>query len=314
LNPNENRNPGEPGSAPEPAPLRAPWPQPLRITSLVLSLAMLIAACVSLVFAHDVFRTGDARVALGGAGGSVALFTIAISSFRSAGFRNLRQPRKLGLHHDPTHGAGISIPTGRTAVFTTVVAMLGLTAYGGTAAFAWHIGLGETLLPFGRDNREGALFVSLCAAVLGTIAVLIACVRFDTTLYIYRGGVRRHVCRRIFLKKQVLDTFVPWGSITRIGAGDLGVRGGTTAHPVIDLHTAEPLPSDSRTRHDSEHRLAVMAHQLVVEPNTLFALLEKLAEDPACRERLVESDAIDLLCPPPLRERFRAARAKKAIR
>lgn len=289
-------------------PSEAPWPQPLRIVPLVLSIALLIAACVSFAFVQDTIRTKDFQVTLGAAGGSIALFVIARSSFRRAGLRDLRPHRDIRFRHDRDRGPGISIPTRRTEVWTTVAVMLGLAAYGSAAAFAWHSGLGEALLPISRDNSESALFIAVCAAGMGLIAVLIVSIRFETTLYISPRGVRRYVRRRVFFKKQVFDISLSWEGIARIGVGSLGVGGGTTVHPVIDLHTNEPIPPEARTRHDSECRVAVMAHQLVTEPNTLFALLERLAENPRDRELLTKSDAVELLCPPPLRERFRAAR------
>lgn len=281
---------------------------------LVLSIALLTGACVSLAFTFDTFRTSDVRVAIGATGSSIAVLILTISSFRGAGFRNLRLPRSVAVHHDPEHGAGLRIPTNGTDVWTTVAAMLGLTTYGTAAAYASYTGLGEALLPFGRDNREGALFMAVCAVCLGTIAVLIASIRFNTTLYICERGIRRHVRRRIFLKKQVFDMFVPWEGVTRVGVGDLGVRGGNTANPVIDLHTTELVPPESKTRHDSEHRLAIMAHQLVVEPNTLFHLLKRLVDNPRDRGLLADAEALGLLRPPPLRERFRAARTQKGFR
>ncbi|WP_222430079.1 hypothetical protein [Rhodococcus rhodochrous] len=306
LSPSENRSHDE-RDVVESTP-RMPWPQSLRITTLVLAIALLTAACASLGFALDTFRTGHAWITVGAIGGSLAVAVIAISTLRSAGFRNLRTPRSITVQHDPEHGVVLTIFTNRTTMWTTVVAMLGLVAYGSAAAFVWHSGLGEALLPINRDNSESALFIAVCAASMGLIAILIVSIRFETTLYICQRGVRRHVRRRVFFKKQVFDIFLSWEGITRIGVGNLGVGGGTTVHPVIDLHTAEPITPEARTRHDSEYRVAVMAHQLVTEPNTLFALLERLAENPHDRELLTKSDAVDLLRPPPLRERFRAAR------
>lgn len=288
-----------------------PWPQPLRTAPLVLAIALLTAACASLGFALDTIRTGHAWITVGAIGGSLAVAVIAISTFRSAGFRNLRTPRSITVRHDAEHGAVLTIFTNRTNTWTTIVAVLGLVAYGSTAAFAWHSGLGEALLPISRDNSEGSLFIAVCAAAMILIAILILSIRFETTLYICPRGVRRHVRRRVLFEKQVFDIFLPWESITRVEVGHLGVGGGTTVHPVIDLHTTEPIPPAARTRHDSEYRVAIMAHQLVTEPNTLFALLERLAAKPHDRELLTKSDAIDLLRPPPLRERFRMIRTQE---
>jgi len=291
-----------------------PWPQSIRIATLVLAIVLLTTACTSLGFALDTFRTGHILAAVGATGGSLAVAVIAISTFRSAGFRNLRTPRSITVQHDSGHFAGLKISTNRTDVWATVVVMLGFITYGSAAAFAWRNALGEALLPISRDNREGALFIAVCAATMSLTAILIVSIRFETTLYIGQQGVQRYVHRRVFFKKQVFEIFLPWEGITRIGVGDLGVGGGTMAHPVIDLHTTEPIPLEARTRHDSEYRLAVMAHQLVVEPNTLFVLLERLAENPRDRELLARSDAVALLRPPSLRERFRAARRSSCQR
>ncbi len=58
-----------------------------------------------------------------------------------------------------------------------------------------------------------------------------------------------------------------------------------------------------------------MAHVLPVEPNTLLALLRKLHAEPEQRALITRPDAVELLRPPPpLFERFRAARAQKTAR
>lgn len=54
-----------------------------------------------------------------------------------------------------------------------------------------------------------------------------------------------------------------------------------------------------------------MAHALTSEPNTLFALLKRLHENPDDRKLISEPNAAELLRPPPLLERFRIARTLK---
>ncbi|MGN5239325.1 hypothetical protein [Rhodococcus sp. SJ-3] len=190
--------------------------------------------------------------------------------------------------------------------------LLGITAYGVTISIGWLTGVSKSLVPFGRATQEIAIISATGAAVTGAGALLLASVRFTTVLHIYPNGIRRYARRRIVFSIRESDLFLHWDEIAQISPGDLGVRVGSAPHPVIALTTTSLVPQAFRTHHDGDYSVAIMAHKLVSEPNTLFALLKRLHEKPHDRKLISEPSATELLRPPPLRERFRSARAHKA--
>ncbi|TCN55911.1 hypothetical protein EV641_103258 [Rhodococcus sp. SMB37] len=122
---------------------------------------------------------------------------------------------------------------------------------------------------------------------------------FTTVLHIYPNGIRRYARRRILFSIRESDLFLHWDEIAQISQGDLGVRVGSASHPVIDLSTTSTVPIPLRTQHDADNLVAIMAHMLISESNTLFALLKHLHENPHDRKLVSEPSAAELLRPPP---------------
>ncbi len=292
------------------------WPQPLRFIPLAFAFMILAVGTLAVALAvRDLRRAPFLLAPAGFVGGAAALALLSLLGFQEAGFRHIRLSRTVQTREDPDFGTGVRIPMSRTLAPLLIAALAGGAVYGASAAAAWYLGVGEALLPSGRDTRGGAMVMAGCA--IGSIAVILlfTVTRFDTTVSIYRDGVERYVRRRILFSTQVSRLFLPWNEISAIGVGDIGVRGNFEPgkHPAIDLYT-EFVPDSVRTLHDTDHRITLMAHVLPVEPNTLLALLRKLHAEPEQRALITRPDAVELLRPPPLFERFRAARAQKTAR
>ncbi|QXU53236.1 hypothetical protein [Rhodococcus sp. LW-XY12] len=285
-----------------------PWPQHFHVVAMLISVLMIALVPVFAALTLQQWTQDDVLAAAGFAGITLGLALSSPICFHEAGIRHLSLSRLVVHHHHPEHGAGIRIPTRRWGISTVVGTALALGTYSLAAAIAVSHRSGESLLPHGRTESEGLPFLIVLVFVCFATAVFLLVVRSDTRLDIYRGGIRRRVCRRVLTHAQLIDHFIPWNEIERIEVGDLGVRLGSAQYPVVDLFTVSPTAEDLRTRHDGVNRFAVMVHQLAVEPNTLFTLMKRLVENPCDRGLLTGSGAVDLLRPPPLRERFRAAR------
>ncbi|MCK0093820.1 hypothetical protein MWU77_23925 [Rhodococcus sp. F64268] len=289
-----------------------PWPQAFRPSQLAASVAVALAAALSGATAWNGARGGEPLTALGFAGLSLTTLLVSVGLLQESGFRHIALPRRISRHTDGEHGPGVTVPMSRSSIPAMITILVGVTAYGLIIWIGWLAGVSDSLVPFGRDTREVAILSATGAAVTGVGALLLASVRFTTALRIYPNGIRRYARRRIVFSIRESDLFLHWDEIAQISPGELGVRVGSAPHPVINLTTTSSVPSALRTQHDADYSIAIMAHTLVSEPNTLFALLKRLHENPHDRNLINEPSAAELLRPPPLRERFRSARAQKA--
>ncbi|RVW00380.1 hypothetical protein [Rhodococcus spongiicola] len=195
-----------------------------------------------------------------------------------------------------------------------MITMLGGTAVGGlSTTVAWYLGIGETLLPFGRETNSGANYMGICGGVALVVALFLLAIRLPTTVSIYPTGVRRHVRQWRGLSFKTYDAFLRWEDIAHIAADELVTGAGWTEarNPRITLQSSTRIPAGQQLKFDGENEITLMAYQLVAEPNTLLALLRFLKDNPDQRGIVARPDARELLTPPPLRERFRAARLAK---
>ncbi|MFD6893095.1 hypothetical protein ACFWB0_00930 [Rhodococcus sp. NPDC060086] len=238
----------------------------------------------------------------------MAALLIGVGLLQESGLRHISLPRRIVHHADCRYGAGVNVPMVRSLIPALIAVLVGITVYGLTIWISWLADVSDSLVPFGRDTREVAIFAAIGSAVTGTAVLLLSSVRFTTSLQIYPSGIRRYTRRRILFSIRESELFLRWGDIAQISPGSLGIRIGSAGHPVVNLSTTSIVPMSLRTQHDSDNLVAVMTHMLISEPNTLFGLLERLHENPDDRNLISEPNAAELLRPPPLLERFRAAR------
>ncbi|WP_127946780.1 hypothetical protein [Rhodococcus spongiicola] len=230
-----------------------------------------------------------------------------------SGFRSIGLPRRITACDSDRYGQGIQIPKERLEHAALITALFGAATAGLTTAITWYLGIGETLLPFGRETNAGANFMGVCGGVALIAALFLLAIRLPTTVSIHPTGVRRHVRQWRGLSFKTYDAFLRWDDIARISADELVVGGGSseTGRPRITLKSATPVPAEHQLGFDGENEITLMAYQLVAEPNTLLALLQFMRDNPDQRGIVARPDARELLTPPPLRERFRAARLAK---
>lgn len=289
-----------------------PWPQKFKPLTLLFAIAIAVAAVLTTAICLRRLVYGDVEFALGFGGAAYALAMAAVLTTNDSGVRYTTLSPKITLHNHPEHGAGVEIPSRRWVSRVLIGLMLGVSMYSATAALAYSAGHGDKFLPFGRDTRGGAIFLVSSTVVLVAVALLMATSGLDTTVRVYRDGVERLTHRRILLVTTRAQVFLHWNDIMDVAVGDLGVRLGSAKYPVIDLHTATALSDEQRLpHHDTDRKATIMAHALVAEPNTLFALLNGLWSGSTDRDRIASPDALELLRPPPLRERLRAARMQE---
>lgn len=288
------------------------WPQRLQVGWLLLAIFMIsFAVAASVAAIADAGRETSSTVA-GSIGMAVLFATLSLLSITIAGFRLIGLSRRIKRCLSP-QGEGIQIPTGRFMLLL-IISMLGVCGvYGLTTSMALHSGVGEKLMPAGRDASHAALYMAILGGAALAIAILLLTCRTFTVLRIYPTGVERYTRRRRIFLLKTFDTFLPWDDITAVIADDMVVNSGGSQvhHPMIKLQTREPLPPEMLLKFDSEDAITVMAKLFVVEPNTLLYLLRFLKDNPDQRGIVARPDAPQLLTPPPLFERFRAARALK---
>ncbi|TCN46785.1 hypothetical protein EV641_12079 [Rhodococcus sp. SMB37] len=286
---------------------RPEWPQPFRPALLMGSVGMSAITVLGFSTAAESWRSGYPLATIGYGGGASMMAMLTVAMLREAGFRLIGLSGKIRPVQDPTHGNGVSIPTSRMLAPLLIALLVAAAAYGVAASVGWFIGVDESLLPDGRNSRTGAIYMATLAAVAVTLALFASWIRVDIVVSIYGEGVERYSRRRILLSTKESEVFVRWQDITRIDGRTID----SFQHPGIDLQTSSAIPKKLRTPHDGEYKIALMAHALTSEPNTLFALLKRLHENPDDRKLISEPNAAELLRPPPLLERFRIARTLK---
>lgn len=282
------------------------WIQPFRPLVLIATIAMLMIAFIAIHLAIEGFIRGATNTSVAFSAGTAMAMLGAVYGLQEAGFRRVGLPRGVRRQHDPVHGYGMRIPATRVLTPLCAAVLVGCAFYTGAASLSWFLGMEESLLPSGRNTDGGATFMALCSVGSTMIALLLVAIRIDTAATIYQDGVERTSLRQFFCFARRYRTFLTWDQIEHISADSLA------HHPVIKLCIASELPRSQRTPHDTEHEVTVLAYVLVTEPNTLFALLKRLHANPDDRALVSEADAAELLRPPTLRQRFRAARDQKA--
>lgn len=289
------------------------WPQCLRCTDAVFSVAMFSLAILLAYSSFQGAERGDATYFVGFAGGTALAISLFVIGIRDAGIRYLGLSRSITVHEDPVRGLGLAIPVRKSNTRILSGILFGTAAYGASASLGWFLGFGESLMPSGRDTLPGAVLLLAGAIVMTALALFVFAFRATTELRIFPSGVERIRRRRSFLSVRDDSTFLPWDDIGRIEPRELPPRTGSAGRPIIHLYSATGADTSS-TRHDSTHPVSITAHQLVAEPNTLFALLEHLRTNPDQRSYVRQRGAVELLRPPPLRKRLREARIAHTTR
>ncbi|AOW92552.1 hypothetical protein BFN03_07110 [Rhodococcus sp. WMMA185] len=289
------------------------WPQPLKISWLVYTAFIVGIAAVMVVAVIKAVDDDEPGLVVGFVSLMVMLGLTSIGMLGKSGFRSIGLPSRIIPCDGDRFGKGIQVPKERLEHAILITALLGAATAGLTTALVWYLGIGETLLPFGRETNSGANYMGICGGVALIAALFLLAIRLPTTVSIYPTGVRRRVRQWRGLSFRTYDAFLPWDDIAQISADELVVGGGwsETGRPRIKLKSATPVPVDQQLHFDAENEITLMAYQLVGEPNTLLSLLLFLKDNPDQRGIVAGPDARELLTPPPLRERFRVARLAK---
>lgn len=297
------------GSAREPDGEWIPqWPQKLRWVGLLSALLMVFFAVLTPVALAKGIADGSPVTAVGLVGVGVTCAAAAVGMFGDAGFRYLGLSKQVTDHEDPRFGRGVRIGQRRFTFIVIVIALAGVTLYATLAAFAWTGGYGGQLLPEGRNDRSGVLFIVVIAVVLATALVLILVVRNDSFVTLDERGIHRTVRRRRLLRVDTVDSFLGWREIEGIIADDYVVHvGRSTANPIIRVVHHKSELDGQLFGQDRKGEMVVLAYQLVSEPNTLLGLLNSLLANPDARSSLVGAEATELLRPPPLFMRLKGS-------
>ncbi|WP_145982341.1 hypothetical protein [Rhodococcus sp. MTM3W5.2] len=228
-------------------------------------------------------------------------------SMSMAGFRHLRPSKRI-----TSDGTGIRIPMRRYLLVLLIglgfVATLALVT-----AIGWSFGLDSTGSFLNPDDVGEARFLLACGGIALAAFGFFLAFRAPTVLTISQVGIRRYTRRWRGLSAKTVDVFLPWDDIVEF-TPDEQIVGGLieVRNPIIRIRSTTTRTKTERLAYDTDDQVTVLAHLLVAEPNTLLSLLQFLKDNPDRRDILERPDARELLCPPPLRQRFRAARSAKS--
>jgi hypothetical protein len=283
------------------------WPQGLRIGPLVGLVAMAALAAVAIAIASKGVRQDEFSAIV------VAIGLLVLSCCGMAGLMGMAGFRFLGLSNRITaDGTGIRIPMRRYLLVLLIG--LGLVATSAlVTAIGWSFGLDSTASFLNPDDVGEARFLLICGGISLAAFVFFVAFRAPTVLIVSRAGIRRTTRRYRGPVSKTFDVFLPWDDIVEF-IPDEEIVGGLieVRNPIIRIRSTSTRTKAEQLAFDTDEQVTVLAHLFVAEPNTLLALLQFLKENPDSRDILERRDARELLRPPALRERFRAARSAKS--
>ncbi|QNG20184.1 hypothetical protein G4H71_13480 [Rhodococcus triatomae] len=283
------------------------WPQPLRISWIIL-LALLGAL---IPFTSEMIFRGILEGESGVVSGSLGALAILISGLigttgKVAAHRNL-SPR-IREATAQAQGRGVVVPSVTLRHAWLIFMLAGAAVYGLAASLLWHVVGNDTLIANSRDPDVGATVLGILGAGAVVMLVLLTPFLSWSQVILIPEGIRRIHRPRVPIFSKGYDTSIPWDSIDRVEP-DVMSRGYSRNMPIINLH--HNLEISDRPHYDGDGRLTLLLNDLVAEPNTLLALIEDVHANPERRHLLATPEARLLLTPPPLRERWAAAKRLK---
>lgn len=287
---------------------RLEWPQRLRYVA-VAGLVLLIGVCgIGVLGVVNGLQQNDALMTAGSVTFSLMILIVSCIIVRLAGFRWVSLSPRISI--GPTkYGIGVRIPTGRSTLVLVTLLASG-AALGIVTATSWYLGL-ETLLPASRDNQAGANVMGIFGVIAFLFTIFLLTFRSPAVLQLTQSGVAHHVRRHRGLRIANVDDFAAWSSVTAITPETLIVNTGQSEEHNPQIRVTYRGSGSSHSDPAEEQDFLIQAHLMVAEPNTLYSLMKHMHEHPEDRHLLAEESAVQLLKPPPLRDRFRAAREVK---
>ena len=291
------------------------WPQRFSPGWLLLSVLFVTMAAAGLLIAFGAIGTDEYGVTAGFIALAWAFACLASVGSTRAGFRSIRRSKRIRLYTSPDHGPGLQIPSTRSGVTALVSMLLCFGTYGAIAAVTQLMGSNTSLLPSGRDSPVDGWTVGIFGIAALILAIIVTLKWRPSVICLHPDGVVRSVPLHR-LAGTAVNLFIPWDAITDVIGVSLVAQsnGVITYNPVVKLEVENITPLDGLDPPDHDGEVSIDVYTLAVEPNTFFALVQDLHKNRALRACLARSDAVELLRPPPLLERFRAARAQKTAR
>ncbi|MDV2478276.1 hypothetical protein F8M49_27900 [Rhodococcus zopfii] len=191
--------------------------------------------------------------------------------------------------------------------------LLCIGTYGAIAAVTQLMGSSTSLLPSSRDSPADGWTVGIFGIAALILAIIVSLKWRPSVIGLHPDGVVRSVPLHR-LTSTTVSLFVPWEAITAVIGESLVAQsnGVITYNPVVKLEVENTAPLDGLDPPDNAGEISIDVYALAVEPNTFFTLVQDLHQNRSLRALLARPDAIELLRPPPLLERFRAAWAQKS--
>ncbi|NLU82721.1 hypothetical protein [Rhodococcus sp. HNM0569] len=283
----------------------SPWQQKLKFTYVTIS-AFLLACTGSSIFAL-LYRPIENYSVVGlFAGSAVLLSGLVFMTLRLGGVAWIGRSRRIKPIHG-RDGGGVAVP-GQWAIYLVLwMIALSCAVIGFSVWYAQSNGQGATVATPSRDSAAGAGFM-LAVGVVGLAGMTtLLLLRPINQTHVSTDGIRRIDGKGLIRRRR--DVLIPWTALSKVVPTEelVDTRYVTVRHQLVELHHPG-FTHDERVRLDTEHQTILRLSQLVAEPNTLFALIDDMHRHPDRRALLSGPDATALLTPPPLRERWRAAR------
>ncbi|NLU82719.1 hypothetical protein [Rhodococcus sp. HNM0569] len=284
------------------------WTQPLRRWRLLFALVMLGLAAV---MGFAVCRTLGEQSAGGSVGLGAGCFLIVATAFllcRDSGFARIRTSRRIRIVDDK-YGPGVQVPTERLSMVVLGFVLAATSLYCILIWVLWTDGRADELLTPGRNNSGGAVIALVYGCVAGVLLLLGLLSDTTSVVTIYREGLRRKHNFKIVGIPRRSDVFVPWDAIDSVVRNERIVNTGKGPRRDAEILVHHHAELGTPAVLDADGCLVVSVSRLVAEPNTLFSVIDDMYRNPERRELLAGADARALFTPPPLRERWRRARA-----
>ncbi|NLG55165.1 MAG: hypothetical protein GX542_05895 [Rhodococcus sp.] len=270
------------------------------------------ATLSSTIVVESLAQGTDSEDAIGAQLSALFLATLTISALGQVGLRWLFLNPRIRVVNNADHGPALVVPH---RIKNRILGGLGcILAAAAFYPIPLDLNAPSTLLSkLSAGNPQAIVITALIA-----IPLLLALVRTQYRLVLSPSELRIHHRTLIFFMIFDRETVIAWDEIriTRTARVVENARGPRLKFPTFQISANQ---ATEHRRHGSKivetvkeySHITVDATRLTAEPNMLVTLLEHMRDHPADRELLSSHSARLMLTPPPVTQRWAAARKSR---
>ena len=292
--------------------IAAAWSQPFSVANALVSLLFSLLALLLWVAAAATYVVdGDAVAAIGFSCVGILVSILVVTALRSTGFRNFSPGRAVRNVRSDDHGAGLAVARGYNVANLIGAAICLGSGYWAMLYVASRGGDATTLVSPGRATQQSESSYILLGAITLLIGLALIAIRIRASVTIYESGIQRMESFRFTFHHRRTTTFLGWDEMAGVVRDVKIVPTGWGAQniPVLRLVRSETAPGQSNL--DTAQSVGLAVNRLPVDAQTLYSLAKSMFDSEDRRRLLATPEARLLLTPPPLRERWAAAKRLK---